>query len=186
LETSKEGKYYSQITFIVLENSFKALHQTDTSISINFSALDIEKRDTRERFITLVEENRADAHRVTLELIEDKNISDFNLIRDFIQEIKSLGVQVAIDDFGVGYSNFERVLEYKPDFLKIDGRLIRNLSTDRFAYSIVQSIVSFAKKENLQTIAEFVESEDIYNIICEMGVDYSQGYYFGKPDKLLA
>ena len=185
LEVSKKGKYYSQITFIVLENSFKALRQTDTSISINFSALDIEKIETREKFLTLIKKNRVDAHRVTLELVEDENISDFSLIKEFINEIKSLGVKVAIDDFGVGYSNFERVLDYKPDFLKIDGRLIKNLSTDKFAYSMVQAIVSFAKKENLQTIAEFVESEDIYNIICEMGVDYSQGYYFGKPDILI-
>ncbi|NEW60471.1 EAL domain-containing protein, partial [Sulfurovum sp. bin170] len=186
LEVSKKGKYYSQITFMVLENSFKALHETGASISINFSALDIEKTETRERFIFLLKENKLDAHRVTLELVEDEDISDFNLIRNFIKEIKSLGVKVAIDDFGVGYSNFERVLEYKPNFLKIDGRLIRNLSTDKFAYSIVEAIVSFAKKENLQTIAEYVESEEIYDIICQMGVDYSQGYYFGKPDILQA
>ena len=81
----------------------------------------------------------------------------------------------------MGYSNFERVLDYKPDILKIDGRLIKNIHKDSLSYSMVESIVSFAKKEQLQTIAEYVESEAIYNILCDLGVDYSQGYYFGKP-----
>jgi EAL domain-containing protein (putative c-di-GMP-specific phosphodiesterase class I) len=93
-------------------------------------------------------------------------------------------VTIAIDDFGVGYSNFIRVLDFSPDFLKIDGRLIRNINSDKLSYSIVESIVSFAQKEELKTIAEFVESREIYDTIREMGVDYSQGYYFGKPSIL--
>ncbi len=184
LEASKKGKYYAKITSIVLENSFKALYETDMNISINLSARDIEKVDTRNRFITLLKVNKAHAHRIILEFVEDENIEDFNVIKSFIQEIKKLGVRIAIDDFGVGYSNFERVLDYTPDILKIDGKLVKNLHYDKLAYSIVEAIVSFSKKEQLQTIAEYVENEEIYNILCNLGVDYSQGYYFGKPDIL--
>ena len=184
LDVSKKGKYYSQITSIVLENSFKALHETDTTISINLSALDIEKKETRNKFFALLKRDKREASRVILELVEDENITEFKTIVDFIEKVKSLGVRIAIDDFGVGYSTFERVLDYKPDFLKIDGRLIKNIHHDKLAYSIVESIVSFSKKENLQTIAEYVESEEIYDILCHLGVDYSQGYYVGKPDTL--
>lgn len=184
LDVSKKGKYYSQITSIVLENSFKALKKTDINISINLSTLDIEKMETRGKFFSLLEDNKQDANRVILEILEDEDCEDFDIIQKFIKEIKEYGVTIAIDDFGVGYSNFIRVLDFSPDFLKIDGRLIRNINSDKLSYSIVESIVSFAQKEKLKTIAEFVESKEIYDTIRKMGVDYSQGYYFGKPSIL--
>ncbi len=181
LDVSKKGKYYTQITSIVLENSFNALRETDMSISINLSALDMGKEETKAQVLRLLEQNKNHAHRIVLELLEDENIKSFQTIKNFITEVKYYGVRIAIDDFGVGYSNFERVLDYKPDILKIDGRLIKNINNDTLSYSIVESIVSFAKKEGLQTIAEYVESEAIYNVLCDLDVDYSQGYYFGKP-----
>jgi PAS domain S-box-containing protein len=184
LNTSKKGKYYIEITYIVLENSFKALNKTHASISINLSASNIEIEDIRAKFISLLKENRDSAKRIILELTEEEKINDFKIIKQFIDEIKALGVKIAIDDFGVGYSCFERILDYNPDILKIDGRLIKDINKNHLSYSIVESIVSFAQKEKLQTIAEFVESEDIYNTLCKLGVDYSQGYYFGKPDIL--
>lgn len=184
LKLSKTGKYYDQITSIVLENSFEALERTDVNIGINFSALDIEKEETQAKFIALLNLHCDKAHRVILELTEEENIENFVMIKAFLHRIKGYGVQIAIDDFGVGYSNFERVLDYEPDILKIDGKLIRNLQHDNLAYSIVESIVHFAQKEHLKTVAEYVESEDIYRLLCEMGVDYSQGYFFGKPDAL--
>ena len=91
---------------------------------------------------------------------------------------------IAIDDFGAGYSNFERLLEFEPDILKIDGSLVKNIVNDTYSRNIVETIVSFARKQNIITIAEFVENEEIFNILNEMGVDYSQGYYFGEPKKI--
>ena len=184
LDASKKGKYYAEITSIVIKNSFKALNHTHADISINLSASDIELNKTREQFIKQLKSNTNHAKRIILELTEDENINDFIIIKKFINDIKALGVKIAIDDFGVGYSSFERVLDYNPDILKIDGRLIKDINNNHLSYSIVESIVLFAKKEKLQTIAEFVESEEIYNTLCKLGVDYSQGYYFGKADTL--
>lgn len=93
-------------------------------------------------------------------------------------------MQIAIDDFGAGYSNFERILEFEPDIIKIDGSLIKNIQTDVFSRDLVETIVAFAKKQNIKTVGEFVENEAIFNILNEIGVDYSQGYYFGKPISL--
>jgi EAL domain-containing protein (putative c-di-GMP-specific phosphodiesterase class I) len=95
-----------------------------------------------------------------------------------------MGIKIAIDDFGVGYSNFERLLEFEPDIIKIDGSLVRNITKDRYSRDVVESIVKFAKKQNILTIAEFVENEEIFNLLSELEVDYSQGYYFGKPEEL--
>jgi len=184
LDIAKRGKYYSQITSRVLENSFGALKDTDVNISINISALDIERRNTRMKLFELLQEHKKDAHRIVFELLEDENVKDLKIIREFIISVKSLGVRIAIDDFGAGYSNFERLLDYQPDLLKIDGSLIRDIETNSYSQSVVKTIVTFAKEQNIETIAEYVENENIYNILNEMGVNYSQGYYFGKPEPL--
>ena len=184
LGIAKEGRYYQKITSIILENSFRALFYTNKSISINLSAIDIEKIETRKTFISLLKRYKTDTYRITLELLEDETIQDKIIIKEFLKEIKEYGVKVAIDDFGSGLSNFSRVLEYQPDFIKIDGSLIRDIHNDTIAQNMVETIVSFSKKQNIETIAEYVENEEVYNTICKLGVDYSQGYYFGKPEPL--
>lgn len=182
LDVAKKGRYYSKITRIVLENSFLALSQTDKSISINLSVFDIERDEIRECIYTLLQTYQKESHRIVFELLESDDIKDFNLIKTFIQSVKRFGVKIAIDDFGTGYSNFERLLEYKPDIIKIDGSLIKNIQTNRHNRSIVEMIVTFAKKQHIQTIAEFVENEEIFHIVQALGIDYSQGYAFGKPE----
>ena len=184
LDTAKEGKYYQEITSIVLKNSFQALYTTDMNISINLSALDIEQRETREEFLFLLQKHKEQTHRIVIELLEDENIHDRKIIKNFMKAIREFGVKVAIDDFGTGLSNFSRVLHYQPDFIKIDGSLIKNIEHDEFSKNMVETIVMFSKKQNIKTIAEYVENENIFNILCEMGVDYSQGYYFGKAEVL--
>lgn len=182
LDVAKKGRYYSKITRIVLENSFLALSQTDKAISINLSVFDIERDEIRECIYTLLQTYQKESHRIVFELLESDDIKDFNLIKTFIQSVKRFGVKIAIDDFGTGYSNFERLLEYKPDIIKIDGSLIKNIQTNRHNRSIVEMIVTFAKKQHIQTIAEFVENEEIFHIVQALGIDYSQGYAFGKPE----
>ena len=181
LDIAKEGQYYSDITGIVLRNSFNALKITAMNISINLSALDIEKASTREELYQLLEEYKEDAHRVVFELLEDENVHDMATIKEFITKVKSMGVKIAIDDFGAGYSNFERLLEYQPDILKIDGSLIKNIETSEYSLAVVKTIVTFAKSQNIQTIAEYAENKEIFEILKSLDIDYSQGYYFGKP-----
>lgn len=185
LDVSKKGTYYTKITQRVIESSFKVLDHIKDNVSINLSVLDIENEQIRNKLIKLVS-NQKYKGRVTFELLEDENIKDFVTVKDFITLVKDVGhVKIAIDDFGSGYSNFERLLDYAPDILKIDGSLIKNIETDIFSKNLVETIVTFAKKQNIETIAEYVENENIYNILTEMGVDYSQGFYFGKPEKII-
>jgi EAL domain-containing protein (putative c-di-GMP-specific phosphodiesterase class I) len=186
LDTAKEGKYYAQITSMVLINSFEALYHTDMNISINFSSLDIERSSTQAKFFELLEIHKEQAHRIILELLEDERIQNITNMKRFIKRVKCFGVKIAIDDFGTGYSNFKRLLEYKPDILKIDASLIKNIADDEFSKHMVETIVAFSKKQNIKTIAEFVESEAIFKTVCNLGVDYSQGYYFGKPKVLIS
>ena len=185
LSISKKGAYYNKITQRVLDNSFKMLKNTTTMLSINLSTLDIEKIETREYIFTLLAEYKEDRNRLTFELLEDENAKDFESVKKFITDVKKLGVSIAIDDFGAGYSNFERLLEFAPDILKIDGGLIRNVIDDKYSRNVVETIVTFAKKQNILIIAEYVENEAIFDYLNNLGVEYSQGYYFGKPEKLL-
>jgi PAS domain S-box-containing protein len=184
LHISKKGSYYNKITRRVLENSFKMLKNVTTKLSINLSTLDIEKDETRSLIYALLDEYKEDNNRLIFELLEDESVKDFQSIKNFIRKVKSQGVSIAIDDFGVGYSNFERLLEFEPDILKIDGSLIRNIIEDKYSKNIVETIVTFAKKQHIKTVAEYVETEEIFNYLNNLGVDYSQGYYFGRPEDL--
>ena len=185
LDISKKGTYYTKITNRVIETSFAILDNITHNVSINLSILDIENENIRKKIDELIE-NKNYKGRVTFELLEDENIKDIQLVKNFIKNVKTKGdVKIAIDDFGSGYSNFERLLDYNPDILKIDGSLIKNIETNMFSRNIVETIVTFAKKQNIKTIAEFVENENIYKILNNMGIDYSQGYYFGKPEKII-
>ena len=184
LDTAKEGKYYNEITSMVLRNSFRALFDTDMEISINLSTLDIDEVKTKREFFLLLERYKTEAHRITVELIEDEETEDTSNTQQFIEAIKAKGVKIAIDDFGKGFSNFERVLTYKPNYIKIDGSLVKNIEHDSSLRHMVETIVYFSKKQGIKTIAEYVENENVYKILCEIGVDYSQGYYFGKAEVL--
>jgi len=184
LDAAKKSDYYNCITKIVLNNSFETLKKIKEDISINLSFLDIESDVIRHKIYNLLETNKENAKRIIFELLEDESIQNLELVKEFINEVKKYGVKIAIDDFGSGYSNFSRLLELQPDILKIDGSLIKHIETDEFSKSIVKSIVIFAKENNIETVAEFVENENIANIITDLGIDYSQGYFYAKPNPL--
>jgi len=185
LEVSKKGKYYTQITEIVLENSFAMLDKIDEDISINISAIDIDKNRTRNKIFSLLSKYKQYTNRIIFELLEDESVRDYETFKSFIAYVKNMGVRIAIDDFGTGYSNFERLLEYEPDILKIDGSLIKNILNKKYSLNVVETIVTFAKKQNIKLVAEYVENENIFLKLKELGIEYSQGYYFGKPKAML-
>lgn len=184
LNIAKKTGYYSEITELVIENSFKALKHTDKEITINLSSSDIESKYVRRQLHKLITK-KEHIGRITFELLEDEEVKDFELVKDFILQSKLEGkVKIAIDDFGSGYSNYERLLEFQPDILKIDGSLIKNIVTDNYSRHVVESIIVFAKKQKIKTIAEFVINEEVLKTIKDLGIDYSQGYYLGEPQRL--
>ncbi len=181
LDIAKKGKYYTQITKKVLQNSFNALELTTTDISINISATDIEDRHINKLILDFCKNNPKKAKRVVFELLEDESFKDFSAVKEFIKTVKSYGALIAIDDFGSGYSNFERLLDFQPDILKIDGSLIKNIDKNQFSRDIVETMQDFATKIGVKTVAEFVSSETIFNIVNEIGIDYTQGYFIDEP-----
>ena len=186
LDVSKNGKYYHQITEVVINNSFEMLRKTDKEISINLATLDIEDTELRNKLISLVTANTDIASRIVFELLEDEEVNDFDVIKDFISLVKMFGVKIAIDDFGAGHSNFERLLSFQPDILKLDGSLIKDIHTNKYSRNVVETIKLFADKENIKTVAEFVHCKEVHDVIQEIGIDYMQGFYLGEPESALA
>lgn len=183
LEVGKKAKYYSKITKKVIDNTLEQLLTTNNHICINLSALDIEDRNTRKHLFKAFGNCPELSSRLTFELLEDEIFKNFDLLSTFISDSKQRGIKIAIDDFGTGYSNFERLQDFQPDILKIDGSLIKNIATNTYCKKIVETIHSFAKKIDVKTVAEFVYSEEIFNEVRSIGIDYAQGYFIGKPKR---
>jgi len=184
LEIAKKGKYYHHITTSVFDKVLQMLRVIDKEISINLSTIDIEDVEIRNYIISKVAQNSDISNRLVFELLEDEKVHDFDTIKDFINFVKMFGVKIAIDDFGSGHSNFERLLDFQPDILKIDGSLIKNIDRDNYSLSITKTIIHFAKSQNLKVVAEFIASEDILKVIKNLDIDYGQGYYLGEPQRI--
>ena len=180
LEIARKTKNYDQISLMTILKSLDFCKKTGFNTSINIDRLDMQNIELiavlKEK---LVELNIAD--KIVFEVLENESLVDNIQVKYFIDEFRDLGVRFAIDDFGAGYSNFSFILELKPDFLKIDGSLIKNIATDKNSFELVKSIVAFAKALDIVTVAEFVHSKDVYEIVFELGIDQFQGYYLGEP-----
>jgi len=119
--------------------------------------------------------------RLIFEIVESEDIDNYEAMKLFVEDFKALGVRIAIDDFGSGFSNYKRIFDIAPSFLKIDGSLIKNIDTDKNSYELVRSIGSLTKALDIKIIAEYVYSKEIYDICHKLGVDEFQGYYFSEP-----
>ncbi|MEA3522177.1 MAG: EAL domain-containing protein [Campylobacterota bacterium] len=180
LEVAKQSKQYHYITQIVIDKAFETFASLDYEFSINLTIEDILDKQIQQYLFTALSQYNIGS-RLVFEIVEDEGIENFNEINEFIIAVKEYGCKIAIDDFGTGYSNFEYLIKLKADFIKIDGSMIKNLESDENSRILVSTIVVFAKKLGMKTIAEFVKDEKIQNLVLELGVDYSQGYYFGEP-----
>ncbi len=184
LNIARETKLYPELTKIMIKKSFHTFKNIDASFSINLSIDDINNVSTVKFIKEKIKEYEV-GNRVIFELLESEEINDFDKMVSFIQEMKKMGARFAIDDFGSGYSNFVYLLKIQPDFIKIDGSLIKNLKRESNEYHMVEAIVKFAKTLKIKIIAEFVCSKEIVEILEDFNIDYMQGYYFSEPQQTL-
>ncbi|OPJ63303.1 bifunctional diguanylate cyclase/phosphodiesterase [Clostridium chromiireducens] len=180
LDIAKKSGLYKELTVIMLEKTFEVLNKTNYEISINLLFQDIINSEIRTLIIDKLEKAN-DPKKVVFEIVESEGIENFNEVTEFIREIKKYGSKIAIDDFGTGYSNFSYLMKLNVDYIKIDGSIIKNIHKDKSAELVTKTIVTFAKELGIETVAEFVSDEEIYNKIKELNIDYSQGYYFSEP-----
>jgi len=180
LEVSKRTHHYAAITHSMIKGAMQHIEKSGCHFTINLSARDMIDPEISGMIYELLEDFPS-CERVMFELLESEGVENYDAVYSFIERVKGYGCRIAIDDFGAGYSNFIHMIRLKVDVIKIDGSLIRDLDKDDNARSVVEAIVAFAKKMGVRTVAEFVHSEAVFEIVKTLGVDYSQGYYLGHP-----
>ena len=183
LKLSQKTKHYPEITRSVVKQSCEMFANRSENFSINLSISDITNSSTVNFIINTLHTTQT-AHKVIFEILESEGIENFDIVSNFIEQVKTMGAKIAIDDFGTGYSSFENILKLNIDFIKIDGSLIKNIDTEVKHAIVVETIIDFAKKIGVETVAEYVCSEAVYDKCKELGIDYAQGFYIGKPAKL--
>ena len=180
LEISQKIKLYPSITKIMIEKVFSNFKSNGLNFSINIAFSDILNSNTRAYLFDKIDEY-AIGNQLTIEILETQEIENEEEIFSFIGEVYAKGAKIAIDDFGSGFANFKHMTTIRSDYMKIDGSLIKDMNTDSDARLVVETIIVFAKKLKKKTIAEYVHSKEIYDIVKELEIDYIQGYYLGEP-----
>ena len=118
------------------------------------------------------------------EITETSFIHNIERAFECLVELKKIGCQIALDDFGAGFSTFGYLKGFSVDYIKIDGGFVKNVVENRVDRIIVRNINELAHALEIKTIAEYVENEDVRNYLMEIGVDFLQGFLCGKPKPL--
>ncbi len=182
LTIAKKSRLYSKLTKLIVKKSCQYFENIDCDFSINMSVEDMLDMEIVE-YIKYQLEKYNVSNKIIFEILESEGIENYAEVSLFIKEMKALGCRIAIDDFGSGYSNFEHLLQLNVDYIKIDGTLIKNLDTDKEAQIVVETIVDFAKRLNILTVAEFVHNAAISKKVKELYIDRSQGFYLAEPNE---
>ncbi len=181
LDIAKKAKLYPNIIKIMIHEAFNLIKNKNKRVAVNISFEDIASENTMSYIYDILEENKEYTHLLEFEILESEEISDFSEVYKFLNKVREYNCNVGVDDFGAGYSNFNMLVNLDISYVKIDGSLIKGIDSSENQKIIVNTITEFTKKFGFKTVAEFVSSEEIYDIIKEIGVDYSQGYYFDAP-----
>ena len=172
----EDSYLYTYLTKRVIEYNINKLREDEKiQISVNLSADDL----INDSILAMFAQNSDLSDRLYIEILENKSI-DYNKVELSLQKLKLFGYKICIDDFGSGYSNLNHLLNLSIDYLKIDGSIIKEIHHDKKAYSLVKTFALFCQQNNIEVIAEFIDSQDIVDILKSFGVKYGQGWYFSK------
>ncbi|MEO1937718.1 MAG: bifunctional diguanylate cyclase/phosphodiesterase, partial [Sulfurimonas sp.] len=181
LDTLAHTNLYNDFTKRILELVFEKIKSKKVTISVNLNFSDILDNSIYKIILDELQKHQELTKWLTIELLEYEIMQESSLIQERLLEIKSFGVQIALDDFGSGFANYS-VFETLPlDILKIDGSLIKNVATSKTSYTITHSIATLARELGIKTVAEFVHSKEVLEIVQELQIDEAQGFYIAKP-----
>ncbi len=156
--------------------------ESDTKIFVNTLTMTIHDPEFRGKYLEeLLHDLKIKPHNVVFEINEKLAIDNYDLFRDSMKDYSDIGIVQASDDIGNGYSDLERIMELNPGYMKLDIALVRNIHHSYIKQQIVQAMVSLARGIGSQIIAEGIEQPGEYLSLRELGVDYGQGYLFGRP-----
>jgi diguanylate cyclase (GGDEF)-like protein len=180
LTIAKKARLFPIIIKIMLSSVLEIIKEKQIRVAVNLSFEDMVNNDTNQFIFDTLEAYKDEAKLLDFEILESEEIEDFEIVKNFIAKIRLYGCQIGVDDFGAGYSNFNMLEALNVDFVKIDGSLIREIDTLPKHALIVETISDFCTKLGIKTVAEFVSTEEIYQKTKSLGIQYMQGWYFGK------
>jgi len=180
LPIMEQTSHYPEMTRAIIKQACMFFRYRKDSFSVNIAVDDLLHRSTVD-FIATTATSYAVTGRLVLELVETENIHNYEVALKALAELKSLGIKIAIDDFGSGFANFSYLSAFPADFVRIDGSLISKINEDEKTRNLVQILIDYAHSEGIEVIAEFVSSAEILATVTQMGCDYAQGYHFGAP-----
>jgi len=175
-----------QIDEWVVRKVLSIMQDTDSAnrFTLNLSGQSIGDDKFIARVLELIKTTPVNTNHLCFEITETSAIANLENAKTFLNHLQGLGCLTALDDFGSGLSSFGYLRNLPIDYIKIDGLFIKQISQDETSRVMVEAIHSIGRTMNLKTIAEFVESEEILEVVRSIGIDYAQGYHLGKPEPI--
>jgi diguanylate cyclase (GGDEF)-like protein len=185
--TEKLGLIHKLDT-IVMEKTFEQVtrHGYEGLIFLNLSPRALVMGEFVRDLKALTHQYAIAPQRVVFEITERDTVKNLGLLEKFVNELKSEGFGLAIDDFGSGFSSFHYLKRFPIDYVKIEGDFVVNMASDQRDAAFVKSIAALAQELGIRSIAEFVESEEVLDYVRRAGIDMAQGFHVGRPTPDLA
>ncbi|HEY5019901.1 MAG TPA: EAL domain-containing protein, partial [Steroidobacteraceae bacterium] len=177
-------RWVAERAFQMLSPYRNMLKSRGISVSINISGQSIGDEAFIRRFTDQLKAAGLPPGSITVEITEQAAVTNLARANDMIRQLKAMGCRLALDDFGTGSNSLTNLKSLDIARVKIDGSFVRDILTDRRSQVTVRAIVELAKGFSIDTVAEFVENKAIADAVRKLGVDYAQGYAFGKPEPL--
>ncbi|WP_457597455.1 putative bifunctional diguanylate cyclase/phosphodiesterase [Hydrogenimonas sp.] len=174
---------YRNLTKELLHMAFEIIHREGIRLSINFDINDFHDETIFEIIVDELKRSKMLARKITVELLEEHMIENIDAMVQKIERLKELGITIAIDDFGKGYAGLEYLLRFQPRIIKVDKSIVQDVFNHPHLEAILTSIVATCHAIGIEVVAEGVENERIMKKMQELGFDYLQGYYLGRPAK---
>lgn len=153
----------------------------DFRINVNLSVVQLMQKDVVSAVQSVLESTGVNPKNICLEVTETLAINDMDRVMRIIEGLKKLGPKIALDDFGTGYSSLNYIKKMPLDIVKVDKTFIDDIVEDDYAQAFVKMIVDLSKALNVKICVEGVENKEQLDMLVRLGVDYIQGYYYGKP-----
>ena len=153
----------------------------DITLSLNVSVKHLLKSDFLYEVMEIVKDNRIPTSQLEIEITESIMIDSAQRALDCLNELKKMGIKIAIDDFGTGYSSLSYLNSLPADILKIDKSFIDVMNSSESSQEYVEAIISLAHVLKYEVIAEGVEEQDQLDTLKNIGCDYIQGFFWGRP-----
>jgi diguanylate cyclase (GGDEF)-like protein len=160
------------------------LRTRELGISINVSGQSIGDETFIQRFTQLLNDANLPRHCISVELTEQAAVTNLANAKTMVTRLGTLGCRFALDDFGTGANSLTYLKSLQVSRVKIDGSFVRDILSDRNSQATVKAVVELAKGLGMETVAEYVENDQIAAEVRRLGVDYAQGYAFGRPEPL--